>query len=523
MNKIQEIIRLSSQTTYSIRNIARATKTSRPVVSRYLEKFKKTGLLYEDILHLKDDELEKILLEKAAVKTERYTHLSDKYEYLLAELKKPGVTIQKLWEEYIQHNPSGFQRSQFCYYFQQWRKAGDLTMHIQHKAADKMFVDFAGKKLHLTDKETGKQIPVETFVAILPASQYTFMCVTENQKTESWIKGTEEALWYFGGVPKAVVPDCAKAAVSRYCRFDPDINSAYNRLAEHYQMVVLPARPQHPDDKALVEGAVKIVYHWIYASLRNQRFYSIQELNNAILTQLKAYNDKKMQKTKIARSELFLQTEKALLGQLPLMRYEPKKSRCATIQNNYHVYLSEDKHYYSVPYGYYTKSRKTLKKDKAQMLYTQETVEIYFNNERIAVHQRQKTPGYTTNPQHMPENHLRYLERCNPEKIIAQAKSKGEFTAVLVEKILEKHTHPEQAYKRCTGLIYLSNTYGIHRLNQACQKALYFHQYSYKAVKEMLVHNREDFTPEPDLFNTLPEHGNIRGPEYYKTKGGYTA
>src|SRR4030042_3128712 len=519
MKKIREIIRLLSTTELSVRKISRAVNVSRPAITDYIDKFNKSGLLFEEIEKLNDDDLESIIKKKNDNFNERYLQLSSKLDYYAQELKKPHVTIHKLWEEYIAEHPDGYSRSQFSYHFQIWRKASDLTMHIEHKAGDKMFVDFAGKKLFITDRMTGEKHEVETFVAILPASHYTFVCVTENQKTVNWIKGTEEALWYFEGVPKAIVPDCFKSAVTRHCRYEPDINPEYARFAEHYKTAIIPARPMHPDDKALVENAVKIVYSWIYAALRNEAFYSIAELNHAILIELEKYNAKKMQVSGISRLDLFTNTEKNTLASLPISFYEPKTVAKASIQSCYHVLLTEDKHYYSVPYIYYTKSLQDKKKTKAELLYNEDSVEIYFKNERIAFHIRNKTRNrYTTEPLHMPESHRAYLERWNPEKIINLAKSKGEDVEMLIEKTMDNHKHPEQSYNVCRGIIFLSKNYGNERLNKACRKAMYFGRYSYKAVKEILANNREEFEEEPDLFKSLPDHSNIRGKEYYKEK-----
>ncbi len=518
MKKIREIIRLFATMDLSLRKISQACKVSRPVIGEYIDSYKNCGLSYQEIEKLNDDELLSIIEKKSIEINNRYMQLSLKFDYFTQELKKRYVTIQKLWEEYIIENPQGFSRSQFCYHFNVWRKSCDLTMHLEHKAGDKMFVDFTGKKLFITDKLTGEKQDVETFVAILPASHYTYVCVTENQKTKNWIKATEEALWYYGGIPKAITPDCYKSAVTKYNPYDADINPEYSRFAEHYQTVILPARPSHPDDKALVENAVKIVYSWIYAALRNQVFYSIAELNQAILIELKEYNDKKMQVSGISRFELFMNTEKNTLSNLPISFYESKSSSKSTIQQNYHVLLLEDKHYYSVPYSYYVKSIQK-EKIKAEMLFNDDTVEIYYKNERISVHKRDKARnGYTTNPEHMPDNHRAYLERLNPEKIISFAKSKGDDVSILVEKIIGNHRHPEQSYNTCKGIIYLSKNHGNDRLNKACKKALYFKMYSYKSVKEILDNNREDFEESPDLFDKLPEHSNTRGPEYYRNK-----
>lgn len=517
MKRIRKIIELSKVQNISIRTIARAVNLSRPVVTNYLTLFKSSGLSTDEIEKLNDDDLLLILNNKKSCRTDRYLKLSEKFIYYSEELKKPHVTIQKLWEEYITENPTGFGRSQFCYYFQNWRKSCELTMHIEHKYGDKMFVDFTGKHLFITDRKTGEKSPAETFVAILPASHYTFACAVENQKSPNWIKANEEALWYFGGSPGAIVPDCLKSAVTKYQRYEPDINPEYSRFAEHYRTVILPARPLHPDDKALVENAVKIVYNWIYASLRNETFYSLNELNNAIFKQLEIYNAKKMQVSGLSRVELFKKHEAIALKNLPIDLYQPKSYSKMTIQSNYHVLLSEDKHYYSVHYRYYSKSQLD-KKEKAEIVYTEDSVEIYYKNERIAFHKRVKTRnGYTTDELHMPERHRVYLERWNPEKIIALAKLKGEDVSLLVEKIIAGHKHPEQSYNTCRGIIFLSKTFGEVRLNKACKKALYFNRHSYKAVHEILKSHGEDFQEQPALFeNKMPEHANLRGAEYYQ-------
>ena len=277
----------------------------------------------------------------------------------------------------------------------------------------------------------------------------------------------------------------------------------------------------HPKDKALVENAVKIVYHWIYASLRNKIFYTLGELNREILTQLEKYNSKKMQVSKLSRSASFEKIEENALKPLPVTLFEYKSCSKASIQSDYHVKLSEDKKYYSVPYKYYSESLKNgSKKVKADIYYTNDVVEIFFKGERIAVHKREYSDKkYITNPEHMPEKHKRYLERWNPEKMINLASSRGKNAALFIEKIIAGHKHPEQSYKTCRGIIFLSNSYGNTRLDKACKKALYLGYFSYNAVSDMLKNNNEDFEEEPDLFSQLlPEHKNIRGKNYYKTK-----
>ena len=523
MKKIKEIIRLGENRVLSLRQIAGAVHLSRPVVTKYLTVFKSSGLTYEEIKGFKDEEVYELVFNNPKEKrdnNDRYAILSSKFEYLLKESKRKHVTLQKLWEEYIEENPDGYSRSQFFEHFARWRRSSELTMHIEHKSGDKMLVDFTGKKLYLTDRETGKKISVETFVAILPASHYTYVCATKSQKTDDWIKGSEEAFWYFGGTTKAITPDCYKSAVKKFYRFDPEINPVYSQFADHYDTVILPARPIHPKDKALVENAVRIVYSWIYASLRNDVFYTLQELNTAISTQLDKYNAKKMQATGLSRRELFEKLENNCLKELPIALFERKEYSKAPIQSNYHVLLNADKRYYSVPYRYYEESHRNKKPIKADIYYSRDFIEIYFCNERIAVHKRVFTgPKYITKPEHMPEKHRRYLERWNPEKIINLAKMKGPSVAVLIEKLINKHKHPEQSYNTCRGIIFLSRSYGMQRLDKACRKALYLGYCSYKAVYDMLKNNREEIEVQPELFsNLLPEHSNVRGKEYFKER-----
>ncbi|HOL57708.1 MAG TPA: IS21 family transposase [Spirochaetota bacterium] len=516
MKKIREIIRLSEVENFTIRKIARATNVSRPVVSQYIKDFKKSGLKYDEIKDIDDDNLLEMLKNKQETESERYKILSNKFEYFASELKKKHVTIKKLWEEYIESNPTGYSQSQFYHHFTVWRNSSELTMHINHKAGDKMFVDFTGKKLCITDKTTGEKKEVETFVAILPASHNTYVCATESQKTSDWIKASEEAFWYFGGVTKTIVPDCYKSAVTKYDKYEPDINPEYNDFSKHYNTVILPARPGHPKDKALVENAVRIVYWWIYSALRNQTFYNIEELNKAIILELEKYNSKKMQKYNVSRKELFDKIEKNELLPLPVNLYEKKSFSNATIQFNYHILLTEDKHYYSVPYYYYKKNQK----EKALIVYTETNIEIFFKNQRIAVHKRDRTNnGYSTIESHMPEKHRRYFEKWDSEKIINWAKSIGTSLFEVIKKILEKSQYPEQSFKTCLGIINLEKKFGKDRLLMACKKASYYNYYSYKSIKEMLEKNQEHFEIEDDLFSKiLPLHNNIRGKEYFNQK-----
>lgn len=506
MEKIREIIRLNEQTDLSQRAISRALQVSRPIVKQYIQDINGAGLTYSTIQKMDDDKLLDILTEENKLRPPKYNVLCNQFEYFAKELKRPGVTLQRLWEEYRNEHSDGYSYSQFCFHFQHWRSTSELTMHMNHKSGDKMFVDFTGKKLSIVNRQTGEVKDVEVFVSILGASQLTYVEAVASQKKEDWIKVNQNALHYFGGVPRAIVPDCLKSAVTNGNKYEPDINPEYLDFARHYQTTILPARPHHPKDKALVENAVKIVYAWIFASLRNRIFHSLEELNLAISEELEKYNNRPMQKLNISRKQLFNDIEKSALHPLPKEQYVLRQFKQLKAQFNYHIYLSEDKHYYSVPYRY---RRKTI-----DVIYTDIVVELFHKNSRIAFHQRNRKPNdYTTIKEHMPSHH-QLVSKWNPQRLINWAQNIGESTKQIVEQILSQRQHPEQAYKVCLGILNLEKQFSKNRLNKACKRALDFHQYSLKAIKNILEKRLEDY--QLDCFESLPEHKNVRGNQYYK-------
>ena len=505
MNKVREIIRLKQQCNLSERAISRALNLSRPVISQYLRDIAHSGLSYDEIQVMDDDSLTDILTGSNQ-KPERYIQLTKQFDTFAKELKRTGVTLQLLWHEYRAENPNGYSYTQFCYHFQVWRSTSELTMHLDHKAGDKMFVDFTGKKLTFIDRQTGEVKEVEVFVATLPASQLTYVEAVETQQKHDWLMANQNAFHYIGGVPKAVVPDNLKSAVNKSNFYEPEINPEYFDFARHYNTVILPARPNHARDKAMVEGAVKIVYSWIFAAIRNRIFYSLKELNLAIAEQLEIYNAKPMQKLNISRRELFEQTEKATLQPLAAEKYTRKEFRRYRVQFNYHIHLSDDKHYYSVPYRYRAK--------QVLVIFTSAVVEIFYNNQRIAFHKRDRTPnGYSTVKEHMPSHHKAYSD-WNPQRLINWATDVGVHVKAVIEYILAHRKHPEQGYRVCLGILNLTKKYDKERLNKACQKAVYYQNYSLKGIENILKNKLEDYQQES--FQLLPDHRNIRGNQYYQ-------
>lgn len=510
MRKIREIIRLSCESDLSNRQIAKCLKVSRPVVAQYIINFKKTGLSYENIKDSDDECLLEILEMKQKIKSPRYKVISDKFEYYAKELKRVGVTLNTLWEEYRVEYPDGYSYAQFCYHYQVWRNGSELSMHMDHKAGDKMFADFTGKKMKFTNRETMQETPVEVFVAILGASQYTYVEGVMDQCKNNWIRVNENAFWYFGGVTQAIVPDNLKSAVTRADKYEPDINPEYYDFAKYYQTVILPARAQAPKDKALVEGAVNIVYSWIFAKLRDMVFYSLQELNIAIWQALEQYNNKPMQRLKISRKELFNETEKAVLKPLPNALYEIKDFCRIKVQFNYHIYFRVDKHYYSVPSDYRGKN--------VDVVYTDSGIEIYYRNIRIAFHKRdRRMNGYTTISEHMPLQH-KWVSEWSVERITNWAGKIGDHVKALITRVLETKEHPEQGYKVSLGILSLAKKYSDVRLDKACRQALTYHNYSLKSLKNTLAYkleDQQDLFPEMEPTAAISAHENIRGSQYY--------
>jgi len=457
MNKIHEIIRLYEQCNLSQRAIARALSISRPVVSEYLSKIRSSGLNYSTIETLDDDSLLEIIEGTKYANSGRYQILRDKFNYFVKELKRTGVTLERLWQEYRDENPDGYGYSQFCYHFQLWRNASELTMHMTHKAGDKMFVDFAGKRLEIVDRLTGEIIKVEVFVAILGASQRTYVEAVMTQQKQDWIIANRNAFHYFGGATRAIVPDCLKTAITKPDRYEP---------------------------AALVENAVKIIYSRVYAAIRDRTFHDLKELNQAILEELEKHNDTPMQRLNISRNQLFLETEKSALMPLPVEKYQLRGFKTIKAQFNYHVYFTEDKHYYSVPHR--------LRGSNVDLIYTQSVIEIFYKKRRITTHKRDITPGgYTTNPDHMPQNH-RFVSEWHPQRFINWAGNIGKYVEIVIRRNLESRKHPEQAYKSCMGILSLARKYNNSRLDKACRRAISFDLYSYKGIEKILEKNLEE-------------------------------
>ncbi|UKT64306.1 IS21 family transposase [Pedobacter mucosus] len=509
MSKIRQILRMYSQGRSKL-SIATQVGVSRNTAKRYFSAFDSGGCTFEQINALNDKELEDFFgKSRERAPDSRLLTLQRCFPGIDKELKRTGVTRVMLWEAYLKEFPNGFHYTQFCFYYNQWKSRVNPVMHLDHKAGDKLFVDFAGQKLSIVDQETGEVIDVEVFVAILGASQLTYVEAVLTQQKEDFISACENTFHYISGVSAAIVPDNLKAAVTKSNKYEPTLNETFADFADHYGTTILPARAYRPRDKALVEGAVKIAYSRIYAPLRKHVFHSLTELNAAILVALEVHNSQPLKGRNYSRRLQFEEIEREALNPLPVLKYEFKKQHHATVMKNGHVNLGPDKHYYSVPFRFIGK--------KVKILYSRSNVEIFYHYERIAMHKRIKSPySYTTDKDHMATTH-KFVTDWTPDRFLEWASSIDEDVRLYILKILDRKQHPEQAYKSCVGILSFAKKAGNQRLINACRRALGFGIYSYKTIQTILERNLDQY--EESLFADelpMPSHDNIRGGDYYK-------
>lgn len=507
MNKLKQIISLSQQG-QSRKQVARATGCSKNTVKKYLLTMESKRWEYHTLLSMEDNELEELFTMTQQQETLKFIELQAMMNYLEAELKRVGVNRQLLWAEYKDKHPGGYSYSQFCHYIQRYQIARTATMHFEHEPGDKIYIDYAGKKLQIVDRDTGEIRDVEVYIATLGYSQLTYVEASMNQKKENYISCTENALKYFGGVPKAMVCDNLKSAVTAASNYEADINNDFLDFANHYHVAVLPARSYKPKDKPLVEKSVSIIYSRIYAKLRDRIFYSLAELNQAIRELLEEHNNTQFQGKDYSRRQCFEKEEKQCLGILP-ETYQMKEYCQLKVQKNCHVRLHKDKHYYSVPYRFIG--------EQVKLIYTQTTVSIYHKTERIAVHTRNFCPyKYSTIKEHLPSTH-QFVMDWSPEKFISWATAIDKVVEDYIKKLLDAKQYPEQAYKSCVGILSMEKKVGKDRLIAACKRADNYNVYNYKVISNILEGKLDTVNDEYEnsAENTLPGHENIRGAQYY--------
>ena len=509
MSRIRQIIRFYTQGK-SKKEISKLTSSSRNTIKKYVHKFIREHLTYEQITHMTDHQLELLFGQvEFAPKDKRFDELQALLPQIEKRLKQKGMTLQLSWQQYKKDYPAGYNTTQFYKYYREYVRRTQPSMHIEHKAGDKLYIDFAGDKLFITDNETGEVREVEVFVAILGCSQLTYVQAVHSQQKQDFIKACVNALAYFGGVPAAIVPDNLKSAVTKSSRYEPAINDTFADFAEHYNTAIVPARAYRPKDKALVEGMVKIVYRSIYTVVSAEVYTSLHDLNARIRTALEVLNNTPFKARDYSRREQFEQLERSALQPLPTRPYEFKEQLMATVMKNGYVCLAADKHYYSVPYRYISL--------KVKIMYNSTTVEICHRYERIAVHRRCLDKyQYTKVQEHLAPAH-RYLEDWQPEKLIQKARVVHQQVADYITHVIEHKQHPEQAYKSCSGILSLAGKVGAERLAGACKRAASYGIYNYSIIKQILEKNLDALSEEEQQeLLSMPEHRNIRGSEYYQ-------
>lgn len=505
MRKTREILRLKWVLDCSHREITRALSVSLSTISETTSRAILANLDWPAIETLSDDELEARLYPPPANGPDSRT-LPDP-AHIDLEMRKRGVTLRLLHHEYLEKNPGGYGYTRFCDSYREWRRKRKLSMRQEHRAGDKLFVDYAGMKPSIVDRTTGERIEVELFVAVLGASNYTYAEATRTQQVPDWIASHVRALEFLGGAPTAIVPDQLKSGVTHADRYEPGIQRSYEEMGQHYGCAIIPARPAHPKDKAKVEVAVQIAERWILACLRNETYFSLGELNARISDLLEILNERTMRRYGASRRELFEKLDKPALRALPSERFVHGDWKRTRVPVDYHV--ESDRHFYSVPYQ--------LVGEEVWMRATTTTVEVFHKSQRVASHVRNyQRGGHTTDPRHRSLSHQQHAE-MSPERIVPWAKSVGVHAALLVEKILGERKHPEHGYRSCLGLKRLEKKYGAARLDAACARVVVVGGRSYTHVESVLRLGLDQLAPPQPTENevSVGDHENVRGARYY--------
>lgn len=499
---------------FSLRAICKELHMSRKTVTVYTNRLNSHPLSLEQLKELSDAELAAIVYAPVKIRQEnnRKVIFTEQAPYFLNELKRTGVTRQLLWQEYRRQYPDGFGYTQFCILLNQYSKHLKPSMHLEYQAGQMVMIDFAGDKMCYTERATGEVIFCPVLIAVLPYSGLSFAKALPAASLTQTMAALNECFNFFTGVPEMLKTDNMKQIVTRPSRYEPVFTEAFTQWSQHYNITLTTARVAKPKDKAPVENEVKIAYRRIYAPLRDRIFFSLNELNQAINEQLGKHNHLLYQNRDYSRYDRFNLEEKSLLQPLPALPFVIKHRVQAKVQKNYHITLGEDWHHYSVPYGYIGKT--------VTAVYDSDTVEIYLQFQRIALHKRSyKKHGYTTLKEHMPEGHQQYFEQrgWTADYFLRQAAAIGTSAKGYIEQLLKGKHFTEQTYNACLGILRLGKQYGKDRLENACRRALEGNVFTYRTIDNILKNNLDKlpFSKQTELFQT-PDHDNIRGPEAYQ-------
>jgi len=510
MQKIQTVLRLY-QCDYSIRAISRQTGIHRAVVKHYIERFNKSGVGLDDALQLQPSELNDLIYSAQEITpaNKRQRDFDVFSQYALLEVQKKHVTLQLLHKEYNTRYADAYSYSQFCDLLGRLNKSIDVSMIQKCSPGELMQVDFTGDKLHWIDLLTGEQSAAEVLVITLGYSGLTYVQALKSQKQEEFINYLNKALLFFGGVPLQIRLDNLKSGVIKADRYEPGFNKLLTLFCEHYGLIPDATRARKPRDKAQVESHVRIVYERIFAPLRNRSFTSIEQINEAIIPLLEDHNKRPYRGSKKGRIDFFTQEEHPALKPLAEKCFVHKHYKKVVVQKNYHIWIGEDEHYYSVPFAYVGKP--------VEVVYDLDSVEVYCHLQRIAFHLRSHRTGrYTTFSNHMPEQHIKVKEGIDPDHLIVQASHIGPSTKIFIEKILSRGAHCQPNFKTCQGILSLAKKFSNQRLERATQRALQYHNITYRAVQSILLQNLDSLVVDLEKHPPLPFNDTTRGALNYQ-------
>jgi len=509
MRKIKEVMRLRFELQLGYQQIGRSCAIAVSTVHKYLKRAEAAGLSWPLPEGWDEARVEEAVFPASPppVQEQPPARTLPDFVAIHEQLRTHRhLTLQLLWEEYRQANPDGYRYSRFCELYQRWRSKLDVVLRQEHKAGEKMFVDWAGATIPVHDRFTGQVWQAPLFVAALGASSYTYAEATRDQQMQAWLRAHVHAFEYWGGIPTLAVPDNTKTAVSRAHRYDPDLNPTYYNFALHCGFGIVPARPYRPRDKAKVENAVQVAQRWIVAALRHHKFFSLEELNVAIRELLVRLNHRPFRKREGSRAAVFEAIDKPALKPLATEPFDLSQWSRARVNIDYHVAF--DSNLYSVPYN--------LVHELIEIRSTATTVEILHKGTRVASHLRSRGRGQTiTNDEHRPKSHRAHLE-WTPSRMVHWAESIGPNTARLFERIMADKPHPEMGYRGCLGIIRLAGKYSAQRVEAAAARALLTGACRYKSVESILKNSLDQAPPSSLPPAATPPHDNIRGAEYFE-------
>jgi transposase len=506
MRKLKEVLRLHSLG-LSQHQIARSCSISQSTVHEYLSAAEVAGVRWPAPENWDDQQIERTLFPKRPAPAIWRKHAEPDWTQIHQELQThKNLTLQLVWQESRERDPDGYGYSRFCDLYRRWLKKLDVVLRQEHRAGEKMFVDYAGATIPIHDPRSGDVHAAAVFVAVLGASSYTFAEATTGQDLRNWVGSHMRAWEFFGGVAEVVVPDNLKSAVTHPSYYEPDLNPTYRDLGEHYGVAIIPARPYRARDKAKAEVGVQVVQRWIVAALRKHKFFSLAEVNQAVAELLVRLNQRPFRKREGSRVTLFAQLDQPALKPLPATRYQFGEWETAGVNLDYHIEV--ERHYYSVPYA--------LVHQKVDVHLTGETVEVLHRGVRVASHVRSYLPGKaTTLTEHMPKAHQKYVGRT-PSRLIEDAQHTGPHTGQLVEAILAANRHPEQGFRSCMGILRLAKTYPAERIEAAARRCLRARAYRCRSMDSILKHqlDRLPLPADPPVQSAV-NHENMRGGDYF--------